>query len=123
MTHMRLALAIAIAALVGTSAAEASCIAQTPAQQRARADVVFDGVALDGPTATGIQRFRVSRYRKGRGPAVVRVQTGNRVFADGSGSVTSVSIVVHKGQRWRIFGRGSAKRVLQTNICDGSRRL
>jgi hypothetical protein len=123
MTHVRLALAIAMATLVGATAAEASCIAQTAAQQRAHADVVLDAVALDGPTATGIQRFRVSRYRKGRGPTVVRVQTGNRVFADGSGSVTSVSIVVRKGQRWRIFGRGSAKRVLQTNVCDGSRQL
>ena len=123
---MRLALAIAAAAtaaFVGATVGEASCIAQTAAQQRARADVIFDGVALNGPTATGVQRFKVLRYRKGRGPAVLRVQTGNRVFADGTGSVTSVSIVVRKGQRWRIFARGSAKQVLQTNLCDGSRRL
>jgi hypothetical protein len=65
----------------------------------------------------------VLRYRKGRGPAVLRVQTGNLVFADGTGSVTSVSIVVRKGQRWRIFARGSTKKVLQTNVCDDSRRL
>ena len=126
MTRVRLVLAIvtvSTAALVGTTTADASCIAQTAAQQRARADVIFDGVALQGPTATGIQRFKVLRYRKSRGPAIVRVQSGNRVFADGTGSVTSVSIVVRKGQRWRIFARGSAKKVLQTNVCDGSRRL
>lgn len=123
---MRLALAIAVlaaAAVVGATAAEASCIFQTAAEQRARADIIFDGVALEGPTATGVQRFSVTRYRKGRGPAIVRVQTGNRVFADGTGSITSVSIVVRKGQRWRIFARGPARNVLQTNVCDGSRRL
>lgn len=112
-----------IAVLVGAATAEASCIFQTAAEQRARAEVIFDGVALDGPTATGVQRFKVTRYRKGRGPTIVRVQTGHKVRADGSGSTTSVSIVVRKGQRWRIFARGSAVRILQTNICDGSRRL
>ena len=54
--------------------------------------------------------------RKGRGPTIVRVQTGNRRFADESGSTTSVSIVVRKGERWRIFARGSARRILQTNV-------
>ena len=115
--------ASALAVLVGAATAEASCIFQTAAEQRARADVIFDGVALEGPTATGVQRFRVTGYRKGRGPAIVRVQTGHKVRADGSGSTTSVSIVVKKSQRWRIFGRGSALRILQTSICDGSRRL
>ena len=115
--------AAAIAVLVGAAIAEASCIYQTPAEQRARADIVFDGVALEGPTATGVQRFEVTRYRKGRGPAIVRVQTGHKVRADGSGSTTSVSIVVRKAQRWRIFARGSTRKILQTNICDGSRRL
>ena len=84
--------------------------------------MIFDGVALDRPTATGVQRFKVTRYLKGRGPTIVRVQTGNRVFADGSGSITSVSIVVRKGERWRIFARGSVRKILQTSDCDGSRR-
>ena len=110
-------------ALILAASAQASCILQTAAQQRARADVIFDGLALDSPTASGVQRFRVSRYLKGRGPAIVRVQTGNRVFGDGSGSVTSVSLVVRKGQRWRIFGQGNPRRVVQTNVCAGSRRL
>jgi hypothetical protein len=122
---MRLALAIgaaAISALFGATTAHASCIFQTPAEQRARADVIFDSVALDRPTATGVQRFKVTRYVKGRGPTIVRVQTGHRVFADGSAATTSVSIVVRRGERWRIFARGSARKILQTSVCDGSRR-
>ena len=92
------------------------------AEKRARADVIFDGVALEGPTATGVQRFRVTRYLKGRGPSIVRVATGTIRRADGSGSVTSVSVVAKRGQRWRIFARGSPRKVLRTSICDGSRR-
>jgi hypothetical protein len=110
-------------AAVAASSANASCVPTTAAEQRARADVIFDGVALEGPTARGVQRFRVTRYRKGRGPRVVRVNTGYVRRADGTGTITSVSIVVRRGQRWRIFGRGSARKVLQTNVCDGSRRL
>ena len=114
--------AAATVALFGAANARASCIFQTPAEQRARAGVVFDGVALDRPTATGVQRFGVTRYLKGRGPTTVRVQTGNRVFADGSGATSSVSIVVGKGQRWRIFAQGSPRRILRTSVCDGSHR-
>lgn len=121
--RIRLALGVdAWAALLATNAG-ASCIAVAPADQRVRADVIFDGVALEGPTATGVQRFRVSRFLKGRGPGVVRVQTGTIRRADGSGMTTSVSLFVKRGQRWRIFARGSARKVLQTNLCDGSRRL
>jgi hypothetical protein len=110
-------------AAVAASTANASCLPTTAAEQQARADVIFDGVALEGPTASGVQRFRVTRYRKGRGPRVVRVNTGYVRRADGTGTITSVSIVVRRGQRWRILGRGSARKVLQTNVCDGSRRL
>lgn len=109
--------------LVAAAAAEASCVPTTAAQQRARADVIFDGVALEGPTASGVQRFRVARYLKGRGPAVVRVNTGNVRRTDGTGTVTSTSIDVRRGQRWRIFARGSATNVLRTSACDGSRKL
>ena len=115
--------ATVVVVLVGAATVQASCIYQTPAQQRARADVIFDGVALDSPTATGVQRFKVTRWLKSRGPAIVRVQTGHKVLPDGTGSTTSVSIVVRKGQRWRIFAQGSPRRILQTTVCDGSRRL
>jgi hypothetical protein len=117
-----LTVAIAVGGVILAAGAEASCIAMSPAEQRARADVIFDGVALEGPTATGVQRFRVTRYLKGRGPRDVRVNTGNIRRADGSGSVTSVSVVAARGQRWRIFARGSPRKVLRTSVCDGSRR-
>ncbi len=116
-------IALVAAALVLPAQASASCVPTTSAQQRARADVIFDGVALEGPTATGVQRFKVTRYRKGRGPSVVRVNTGTVRRPDGTGSTTSVSLNVKRGQRWRIFARGSARKILQTSICDGSRRL
>ena len=103
-------------------AAFASCLAMTVPEQRTRADVIFDGTVLEGPTATGIQRFRVNRYLKSSGPRVVRVSTGNIRRADGSGSITSVSIVARRGERWRIFAQGSALRVLRTSLCDGSRK-
>ena len=76
-------------ASVLASAASASCIRTTVAEQRARADVIFDGRALDGPTATGIQRFRVSGYIKGRGPAIVRVQTGTTRSPDVTPSLSN----------------------------------
>ena len=114
---------ILVLGIVLPGVATASCIALTPAQQRARADVIFEGVALEGPTATGVQRFRVRRYLKGAGPRILRVATGEVRRADGSGTATSVSIHVERGERWRIFARGSVRRVLRTNVCDGSKRL
>jgi hypothetical protein len=124
---MKRRLVVAVAASVVafaavTSIAYASCMPMTAAQQRAQADVIFDGVALEGPTATGIQRFRVTRYLKGSGPTVVRVSTGYKRGSNGT-STTSVSIVVRRGQKWRIFGIGSARKVLGTNVCLGSRKL
>ena len=114
--------AVSLALALGADAL-ASCLPVTPAQQRARADVIFNGVALSGPTSTGIQRFRVTRYVKGRGPAVVRVSTGNIRRADGTGTITSVSLDVRRGERWRIFAHGSASKVLKSSVCDGSRKL
>jgi hypothetical protein len=116
-------LTVAVGGLLLAPIAQASCIFQTAAEQRARADVIFDGVALEGPTATGAQRFSVIRYRKGSGPRIVRVSTSTVRRPDGSLSTTSVSLFVRKGERWRIFARGSARRVLQSNLCDGSRKL
>ena len=117
-----LAVTAAFGAVIFAAAAKASCVAMSPAEQRARADIIFDGVALEGPTATGVQRFRVTRYLKGGGPKVVRVGTGNIRRPDGSGSVTSVSVVAARAERWRILARGSARKVLRTSVCDGSRR-
>jgi|SRR5581483_2605099 len=119
----QLVLIASLALLAAPPAANASCIRVTVAQQRAEAQFIFDGRALDGPTPTGIQRFRVSRYLKGRGPTVVRVYTGYKRRADGTGSITSVSVVVARGERWRIFARRVTAGVLQTSQCDGSRRI
>jgi hypothetical protein len=117
-------LAAYVAAVVLASAAAASCAPFTPAQQRARATVIFDGVALEsGPTSTGVQRFRVTRYLKGSGPRIVRVNTGHVRRPDGIVTITSVSLLVKRNERWRIFARGSAKKVLQSNVCAGSHKL
>lgn len=113
--------ALATSALLLAGAASASCIVQTPAEQRARADVIFDGIALEGPTATGVQRFKVTRYHKGRGPVIVRVNTGTIRHADGTGSTTSVALFVKRGTRWRIFARGNPRKILKSTLCDGSR--
>jgi hypothetical protein len=117
-----LALLCLLVSMMFAAAAEASCVLTTPGQQRARADVIFDGVALEGPTATGIQRFRVIRYFKGAGPRVVRVNTGTTRRADGTGTTTSVSLFVKRGEKWRIFGQGSPQKVVRTTACDGSRK-
>jgi len=111
------------AGLVLAASAAASCVPMTAAQQRARADVIFDGVALDGPTSTGIERFRVIGYRKGAGPKVIRLRTGRKLLPDGSGTTTSVSIDADRGERWRIFARRLRRGLYETNVCDGSRRL
>lgn len=114
-------IAVVTAASVLAGTALASCLTLSAAEQRARADVIFDGVALEGPTSTGVQRFRVTRFLKGRGPGVMRVQTGNIRRADGSGRTTSISLSVKRGQRWRVVAMGSARKILQTNQCTGSR--
>jgi hypothetical protein len=112
-----------VASLVLAASAAASCIAMTAAQQRARASIIFDGVALGGPTPTGIERFRVVRFLKGRGPQIVRLRTGRKRSAGGGGMVTSVSIDARRGETWRIFARRLRPGVFDTNVCDGSRRL
>jgi hypothetical protein len=117
---LSLTVLVAVAASLATTA-RGSCIASTPTELRARADVIFDGVALEGPTATGVQRFRVKRFVKGAGPPVVRVRTGTIRRPDGTGMTTSVSLFVKKGERWRIFAQGSSRKVVRTTLCDGSR--
>lgn len=118
-----LSLLVAAAALAGAAAAEASCVFSTPEEQKRRAAVIFDGVALEGPTASGRQRFEVRRYLKGDGPDVVEVATGVTRRADGTGSLTSVSLDVAAGDAWRIFGQWTSAEVVRSSSCDGSRRL
>lgn len=116
--------AVGTATVVGPAdASSAACLRQTPTQLRAHAKLVFDGVALDGITSTGTQRFRVIRYRKGTGTAVVHVTTGWRRAPDGSLTVMSEGITPRKGERWRIFVARIADGVADTSMCSGSRRL
>lgn len=114
---------VVFASLVLAPAAAASCVPITAAQQRARAHIIFNGVALDGPTATGIERFRVIRYLKGKGPKIVRISTGRKRYPGGGGVTTSVSIDARRGQTWRIYARRLRPGIFQTTVCDGSRRL
>jgi len=109
--------------LVVAPSAAASCVPMAAAQQRARAQIIFNGVALDGPTATGIERFRVIRYLKGKGPKIVRLSTGRKRYPGGGGVTTSVSIDATRGQTWRIYARPLRPGIFQTTVCDGSRRL
>ena len=95
----------------------------TAAQQRARAHIIFKGVALDGLTATGIQRFRVIRYLKGNGPKTVRLITGRKRLRGGVTVISSESIDASRGETWRIYARRVKPRLFQTSVCDGSRRL
>jgi hypothetical protein len=112
------------AGLVWPVAASASCIPQTPEQQLRNADVVFIGVALEGPTESGVQRFRVDRYVKGSGADVVAVATGVIARADGTGSTTSVSVEAAADERWRIYATQRVDGVaIETSVCAGSVKL
>jgi hypothetical protein len=95
----------------------------TAAQKLALADVVFDAVALDGPTASGVERFRVVRYVKSSGPDIARVRTGRTRMPGGGGSTTSVSIAPAPGETWRIYAQSRADGTVATNQCLGSHRL
>jgi hypothetical protein len=114
----------ALLALTLPASAYASCVRLTPAQQERLADVIFDGVALEGPTSAGTQQFRVLRYIKGSGPETARVATGVTAQPNGVRSTTSVSLDVAVGARWRIYAaENRAGRGLETNICLGSAKL
>jgi hypothetical protein len=115
--------AAAAVALTWPAAAFSSCVLLTQEEKRSGADVILVGTALEDPTATGVQRFQVERYEKGAGAKVARVETGVVARPDGTGSLTSVSIEVKTGERWRIYGLKRPGGVLETNECVGSVRL
>jgi hypothetical protein len=105
-------------------AAYALCEPSTEQQRIERADVIFEGTALDGATETGIQRFHAARYLKGNGPEIVNVWTGwVTVRSDGMWGVTSLTLQVTQGSEWRIFAGGLAYDVVSTISCSGSRKL
>jgi hypothetical protein len=111
-----------IVVAVDVSSARGACAPSTPMERWKRADVIIDARALEGPTASGVQRFRVVRYLKGRGPTAIRAATGVAHRPDGSGVASGEGLLVRSGERWRIFARGSARAVLRTSACDGSWR-
>jgi len=112
-------------AALTTSAA--SCAAQTPAQDRARAQLIFDAIALPGRSAgrsgalLSPARLRVLRYLKGHGPRVVKVQTAITAGSHaGEYSYVEDHLQPHAGQRWLIYGQRTRGGALITSICSGS---
>lgn len=124
MLHRRvLCISIVLVSLVLAQPAAASCVAMTAAQKRARADIIFVGVALDGPTTSGIERFRATRFLKGNARRIVRLSTLRKIYPGGGGVTTSVSINAKPGETWRIYARRLRPGIFRTTVCDGSRRL
>jgi hypothetical protein len=110
--------ALCVAALLAApSAAAASCVPQSAAEQRARAEVIVDGVIQAG-SEPGETRVHVSRYLKGAGPRELAV-----AGAGGGGAITSVDVQPLPGERWRLLGRLSEDGRLITTACDGSARV
>ena len=125
---MRAAIALLLvlgAVLASARPAAASCIYLTAEQQYALADVVFDGVLIEGPNESGFERFQVIRYLKPQGISrpVEAVLTGRRTHPGGISSVTSVSIDARVGELWRIYAQRQANGALTTSVCLGSARL
>jgi hypothetical protein len=111
--------------VVGSSG---SCKALTPGQQFALARVVLRGTMLAGPAVAsgGRQvllspaRVRVSQYLKGRGPAVIKVQTAI-TRSSGGYNEDEDGIEPVAGQHWLIFST-ERRQPIATSICAGSRR-
>jgi hypothetical protein len=102
------------------------CEPLSPAELFQLADVVVDGVFLEGPvdhrsgTLLSPAAFSVERYVKGAGAERLQVQT--QVFATGVGAE---SIAPAPGERWRIYGgwRDPAGPLVFTSTCAGSTPL
>ncbi len=138
MRRLRLLLAATMAlvplfALVSDAPATAAFAAGGPtcpsisaAQAFARADVVFDGVAQIGAvTTTGYlstpTKFKVVRYLKGTGPAVVTTAGGPRTGGGiGFISLESAGLLVKAGESWVVYGKGDPSGVVETSVCYGT---
>lgn len=107
----------ALVLLLWPVGAGASCIPQTVAQQRARAAVIVEGRILQA-TERGDVRLGVTRYLKGAGPPEVGITS----VVEGA-VATSIDILPHAGERWRIFGVWLDQGTIRTSTCDGSERL
>jgi hypothetical protein len=101
----------------------------TARQEFRAARLVFEGRMLRGATVDlgdhrlllSPARIKVTRYLKGRGPRIVRVQTGLTANHRGV-SESGEGILPAAGQRWRIFTWRS-RQPLPTSDCNGTRRI
>ena len=111
----------------GTRAGAASCVGLTARQEYRSARIVLEGRMLPGATASvgdhrvlsSPARVDVTRYLKGHGPRIVRVQTGVTATSNGV-SEDSEGILPLAGERWRILrvGHGSRCRLLTATAAD-----
>lgn len=116
--------------LVGVPTSSATtCVSQTEEQARRAADVVFEGVADGGrslQTVPGqesvehVARFRVDHYRKGAGPAEVKVRTGRWSQPGGLEGTVIGGVDPKAGERWVIYGDQQPDGFVRTSYCDGS---
>lgn len=140
-----LMIAAGLSLIMGVRPAGAICAAQTETQAFRHAEVVFEGVMLEGPTVNvgdrgevllGDAPVRVERYLKGGGPQQVDVTTGLRADEvpaedpdDATGPVpepvgfVSTGIAPSPGERWVIYGAWSDGGSVTTSTCSGSHRF
>lgn len=129
---LKLAGVLGLALLAAAPQAEASCIETNKVKAHIQADVVFEGVALDGPTVphgdteilTSPMSFRVTRYVKGDGPPVVKVHGGTPPPlgpGDPVGPFSTNLLPVEAGQTWRIYGDGSPDGIVRASSCTSYR--
>lgn len=109
-----LGLTFVVAGLWGAQAM-AACPPLTAAQRAQIAPAIITGLVESGPVTPA--RVRVEAWEKGRGPAVVEVDTG--IYED---YALGEAVMLQPGERWRIYGELRGGRLL-TGACEGSHRL
>lgn len=95
-----------------------SCAPATDAQRARAADVILDGVLLSGQRQQPLgllvapARLHVLRYLKGRGPRVVKIDTGVPLLVTGDDSGLQAGVpgefAPYPGQAYRIYGNTPA---------------
>ena len=117
---------VALAACGSSVSGSAGSCGVGPSGVMGAGRTVFVGVMLPGPSVSmggrsvlvSPARVRVVRYLKGRGPAVVTVETA--VSRVSSGIVgNSEGIEPQAGERWKIY-TSSLHMPYQTSVCTGS---
>ena len=106
---------ILVVGLATAESAGAACAPQTPRQLGERAPVILTGVVESGPVTPA--KIRVEVYDKGKGPAVIDVDTG--IYDD---AAFGESIAPQPGERWRIYGQWHGGTLI-TDSCWGSHEI